>query len=62
MDILARHGDFFNLVVAAAGQRRQHRLHEALVIHCKATVMKPRSIERSVGKAVRVVDRRKLGG
>ncbi|HEY6170394.1 MAG TPA: AMP-binding protein, partial [Verrucomicrobiae bacterium] len=43
-------------------KRIQHRLHEALVIHCKVTVMKPRSLERSIGKAVRVVDRRKLGG
>ena len=42
-------------------EKIQKRLHEVLLIHCKATVMKPRSIERSIGKAVRVVDRRKPG-
>src|SRR5262249_38826754 len=42
--------------------RIQHRLHEALVTHCKVSVLKPRSIERSTGKAARVVDRRKIGG
>ncbi len=40
----------------------QHRLHEALVIHCKVSVVKPRSLERSTGKAARVVDRRKISG
>ena len=38
----------------------QKRLLDALLIHCKVTVMKPRSLERSAGKAVRVLDRRKL--
>ena len=36
------------------------RLQEALIIRCTVKLMKPRSIERSLGKAVRVVDKRQL--
>lgn len=38
------------------------RLKEALIISCKVRLMKPRSIERSLGKAVRVVDKRQFDG
>lgn len=41
-------------------QRIETRLHEALIIRCSVKLMKPRTIERSLGKAVRVVDKRKL--
>ncbi len=37
------------------------RLKESLIISCTVKLMKPRSIERSLGKAVRVVDKRLLG-
>lgn len=39
----------------------QTRLKEALIIHCSVKLMKPQTIERSLGKAVRVVDKRGLG-
>ncbi|MBN1995230.1 MAG: phenylacetate--CoA ligase [Anaerolineae bacterium] len=38
----------------------EERLHQALVIHCTVKLMKPQSIERSLGKAKRVIDRRQL--
>jgi phenylacetate-CoA ligase len=38
----------------------QTRLKEALIIHCSVKLMKPQTIERSLGKAVRVVDKRQL--
>ncbi|MBN1221541.1 MAG: phenylacetate--CoA ligase [Anaerolineae bacterium] len=38
----------------------EDRLHEALVVHCTVKLMKPQSIERSLGKAKRVIDRRQL--
>ncbi len=38
------------------------RLKETLIISCTVKLMKPRSIERSLGKAVRVVDKRQLEG
>ena len=38
----------------------EERLHEALLIGCTVKLMKPFSIERSQGKAKRVVDRRQL--
>lgn len=41
-------------------QRIETRLHEALIIRCSIKLMKPRTIERSLGKAVRVVDKRTL--
>jgi phenylacetate-CoA ligase len=41
-------------------QRIKTRLQEALIIGCTVKLMKPRTIERSLGKAVRVVDRRQL--
>ena len=41
-------------------RRVETRLHEALIIRCSVKLMKPRTIERSLGKAVRVVDKRKL--
>jgi phenylacetate-CoA ligase len=44
----------------ALAQGIQTRLKEALVIHCTVKLMKPRTIERSQGKAVRVVDKRQL--
>ncbi len=36
------------------------RLREALIISCTVKLMKPQSIERSLGKAQRVVDKRQL--
>jgi phenylacetate-CoA ligase len=36
------------------------RLVGALTIPCKVALMKPHSLKRSEGKAIRVVDRRKL--
>lgn len=41
-------------------QEIKTRLQEALIIKCSVKLMKPRTIERSLGKAVRVVDKRKL--
>lgn len=41
-------------------RRVETRLHEALIIRCSVNLMKPHTIERSLGKAVRVVDKRKL--
>jgi phenylacetate-CoA ligase len=41
-------------------KRIQKHLHGALVVHGKITVLKPHSLERSIGKAKRVVDRRNL--
>jgi phenylacetate-CoA ligase len=42
-------------------QRRvETRLQEALITRCSVRLMKPRSIGRSQGKAVRVVDKRQL--
>jgi len=38
------------------------RLKESLIISCTVKLMKPHSIERSLGKAVRVVDKRQLNG
>lgn len=40
--------------------RVETRLHEALITRCTVRLMKPYSIERSQGKAVRVVDKRQL--
>ncbi|MCL4298690.1 MAG: phenylacetate--CoA ligase [Anaerolineae bacterium] len=42
-------------------QKIKIRLHEALIINCSVKLMKQRSLERSMGKAVRVVDKRKMG-
>ncbi len=42
-------------------QKVETRLKESLIIGCTVKLMKPRSIERSLGKAVRVVDKRQLG-
>lgn len=39
-------------------QKIKIRLHEALIINCSVKLMKQRSLERSMGKAVRVVDKR----
>jgi phenylacetate-CoA ligase len=38
----------------------EERLHESLIISCTVKLMKPQSIERSLGKAKRVVDKREL--
>ena len=35
-------------------------IHSMLGIHAKVTLVAPRSIERSEGKAVRVIDKRKI--
>ncbi|MFQ5612799.1 MAG: phenylacetate--CoA ligase family protein [Anaerolineae bacterium] len=46
--------------IADLEKRVEQRLREALIISCKVKLMKPHSIERSMGKAVRVVDKRQL--
>jgi phenylacetate-CoA ligase len=46
--------------IEALEKKVETRLKEALIISCKVRLMKPRSIERSLGKAVRVVDKRQL--
>jgi phenylacetate-CoA ligase len=38
------------------------RMREALGVNCTVKLMKPQTIERSLGKAVRVVDKRKVDG
>jgi phenylacetate-CoA ligase len=38
------------------------RMREALGVNCTVRLMKPQTIERSLGKAVRVVDKRKVDG
>lgn len=42
-------------------QKIKTRLHEALIVNCSVKLMKQHSLERSMGKAVRVVDKRKMG-
>jgi phenylacetate-CoA ligase len=44
----------------ALEHRVRDRMHEALAVNCQIKLMKPRTIERSLGKAVRVVDQRQL--
>jgi phenylacetate-CoA ligase len=46
----------------ALEQAVKTQMREALGVNCTVKLMKPQTIERSVGKAVRVVDRRKLKG
>lgn len=46
--------------VEALQKRIQARLREVLIIHSTVKLMKPRTIERSQGKAVRIVDKRRL--
>jgi phenylacetate-CoA ligase len=41
-------------------QKIKERLKESLIISCTVKLMKPQSIERSLGKAKRVVDKRQL--
>lgn len=54
----------FRLVDIARIEALEHkvktRLQQALIISCSVKLMKPRTIERSLGKAVRVVDKRQL--
>jgi len=54
----------FRLVDIARIEALEHkvktRLQEALIISCSVKLMEPRTIERSLGKAVRVVDKRQL--
>jgi phenylacetate-CoA ligase len=38
----------------------EHALQEALLVHSKVKLVEPRSIERSEGKAKRIVDKRKI--
>ncbi|MFQ5575830.1 MAG: phenylacetate--CoA ligase family protein [Anaerolineae bacterium] len=46
--------------IAKLEKEIETRLKESLIISCSVKLMKPHSIERSMGKAVRVVDKRKL--
>jgi phenylacetate-CoA ligase len=47
--------------VAAVGARARRKIHETVGIQCEVTVVPPRTIERSVGKAKRVLDLRREG-
>lgn len=38
----------------------EHAVHQAIGLHAKIKLVEPKSIERSMGKAVRVIDKRKL--
>lgn len=46
--------------IAELEKRVEERMREALILRCNIKLMKPRTIERSMGKAVRVLDRRML--
>jgi phenylacetate-CoA ligase len=46
--------------IATLEKEIERRMRDALIINCTVKLMKPHTIERSVGKAVRVVDRRRL--
>jgi phenylacetate-CoA ligase len=46
----------------AVGARARHRIHEVIGLTADVTVLPPKSIERSVGKARRVEDLRGQGG
>ena len=45
----------------ALEQAVKTQMREALGVNCTVKLMKPQTIERSVGKAVRVVDKRGIG-
>jgi phenylacetate-CoA ligase len=45
--------------VEALAQRVRRRIHEAVGLTVAVTVLEPKSIERSVGKATRVLDQRR---
>jgi len=49
-------------VVKETEQKANRELYEMLGIHASVLVVEPRKLERSLGKAVRVVDKRKVGG
>lgn len=38
----------------------EHAVHQAIGLHAKIELVEPKTIERSMGKAVRVIDKRKL--
>ena len=38
----------------------EHAVHQAIGLHAKIKLVEPKTIERSMGKAVRVIDKRKL--
>lgn len=44
--------------VAALAQKVRRRIHEAVGLTAEVAILPPKSIERSVGKAVRVLDQR----
>ena len=48
--------------IAILEKEVERRMREALIINCTVKLMKPHTIERSMGKAVRVVDKRKFDG
>ena len=48
--------------IAVLEKEVERRMCEALLINCTVKLMKPHTIERSMGKAVRVVDKRKFEG
>ncbi len=51
--------DKISKLEALAATIRQ-KLHEALLVHVKVTLVEPKTIERSTGKSKRVIDRRKM--
>ena len=44
--------------VEALARRVRRRIHEAVGLTAEVTILPPKSIERSVGKATRVLDQR----
>jgi phenylacetate-CoA ligase len=48
--------------LAALAARASRRIHEVVGLHVEVTVVPPKSLERSVGKAKRVLDLRAQGG
>ena len=46
--------------IEALEKKVQARLKDTLIISCRVKLMKPHTIERSLGKAVRVGDKRTL--
>jgi phenylacetate-CoA ligase len=48
--------------LAALAARARRRIHEVVGLHAEVTVVPPKSLERSVGKARRVLDLRAHGG
>ena len=42
------------------GRRIHHKIESILGVSCKVRLVEPKTIERSIGKAKRVIDKRKI--